>query len=71
MPAAVSSSSRTPGSTVASIVGDERSTRVKIHLPGARWLLAPTLLLASALGAAAQGTINQGTAIIPVMNVSP
>src|SRR5947209_910161 len=56
---------------VAKTVGDERSTRVKIHPSGARWLLAPTLLLASALGAAAQGTINQGTGIIPVMNVSP
>src|SRR5262249_47056086 len=49
----------------------ERSTRVKIHPSGAGCLLAPTLLLAAALGAAAQGTINQGTDIIPVMNVSP
>ena len=44
---------------------------MKIHSSKARWLLVPGLLLATAMGAAAQGTINQGTDIIPVMNVQP
>jgi hypothetical protein len=44
---------------------------VKIHPLRAAWLLSPALLLAASLGAAAQGTINQGTAIIPVMDVQP
>ena len=44
---------------------------MKIHFPAAGWLLAPALLLATAGGAAAQGTVNQGNNIIPVMNVQP
>lgn len=38
---------------------------------GFRWLLAPPLLLLMAIPASSQGTIDQGSDIVPVMNVSP